>query len=43
MRLMITLAMTTLLAACGVAGEPKHPEEKVSFSGSLSLGASHSF
>ncbi|MCL4067704.1 porin [Pseudomonas sp. GX19020] len=43
MRLIASLAVTVLLAACGVAGEPKHPEEKVSFSGSLRLGASHSF
>lgn len=43
MRLFASLALTILLAACGVAGEPKHPDEKVSFSGSLRLGASHSF
>ncbi len=43
LRLIIALTATAFLGACGVGGDPKHPEETMSFSGSLSLGASHSF
>ncbi|NPD14251.1 argininosuccinate lyase [Xinfangfangia sp. D13-10-4-6] len=43
MRIIAALTLTALLAACGVGGEPKHPEETTSFSGSLRIGTSHSF
>ncbi len=43
MRLIAALSLSLLLAACGVAGDPVHPEQKTSFSGSLQLGTSHSF
>ncbi|VDC23272.1 argininosuccinate lyase [Pseudogemmobacter humi] len=43
MRLALSLPLIAFLAACGVAGEPSHPDAGVTFSGHMAIGTSRSF